>query len=218
MVEKLTVAIPTAFPAGEIVAVDVSAEEYMEKYAADFHEWVKGVVIKVSASSLPHANLLLYLGHLFDAYFELNPIGKVILQPFVMELEAVDAKREPDVLIILHANPGKLTKTRMQGAADICIEIVSPESVARDYGDKFVEYEKAGVREYWIIDPTRTSCRFHRLDNEVYQTYNPDSEGYYETPLLPRFKLHVPTLWQEELPKTGAVAESVKKTFEETEH
>ncbi|MBZ0304592.1 MAG: Uma2 family endonuclease [Anaerolineae bacterium] len=197
-----------------IVAVDVSAEEYMEKYAADFHEWVKGVVIKVSPVGFPHVQILHYLIMLFEAYFELNPIGRVASQPFVMEIEISDSRREPDLQIILNDNLKNLTLTKMVGAADICIEIVSPESVARDYGDKFVEYEKAGVREYWIIDPTRTSCRFHRLDNEVYQTYNPGAEGNYETPLLPRFKLHVPTLWQEELPKTGAVAESVKKAFE----
>lgn len=84
MVEKVMVVVPAAFPAAEIVAVEVSAEGYMDKYAAEFHEWVKGV-----------------------------------LHYLIMLLEA---------------------------CADICIEIVSPESVTRDYGDKFVEYEKAGYR------------------------------------------------------------------------
>lgn len=140
MVEKVVVAVPAAFSAGEIVAVEVSAEEYMGKYAADFHEWVKGVVIKMSPISFPHVRILHYL------------------------------------IILLEA------------CADICIKIVSPETVTRNYGDKFVEYEKAGVQEYWIIDPNRTSCHF---------------------------KLHVPTRWQDELPKTGAVAETVKKMFAE---
>lgn len=204
MEEKVMVVVPAAFPAGEIAVVEVSAEEYMDKYAADFHEWVKGVVIKMPPISFPHVQILHYLIILLEAYFELNPIGRVLSQPFVMEIEAADSKREPDLQVILNSNPGTLTPTKMEGPAEICIEIVLPESVTRDYGDKFVEYEKAGVQEYWIIDPNRTSCHFHRLDN-----------GRCETPLLPRFKLHVPTLWQDELPKTGAVAETVKKMFAE---
>ena len=51
----------------------------------------------------------------------------------------------------------------MLGAADLCVEVVSPESVTRDCREKLTEYEQAGVREYWLIDPFRTQARFHRL-------------------------------------------------------
>ena len=43
----------------------------------------------------------------------------------------------------------------MNGAADICIEVISPESVIRDRGEKFEEYERGGVGEYWIFDYLR---------------------------------------------------------------
>jgi Uma2 family endonuclease len=89
--------------------------------------------------------------------------------------------------VILTSNPGQLTETAMIGPADICFEVVSPESAMRDYGNKFVEYEKAGVREYWIIDPIRQRCDFNRLDNTgVYAFAQPDDTGHYRTPLLPR--------------------------------
>lgn len=64
-----------------------------------------------------------------------------------------DTVREPDVQVILDNYPGEFTEIGMIGPADICIEIVSPESVTRDRGEKFSEYEQAGVTEYWIIDP-----------------------------------------------------------------
>jgi Uma2 family endonuclease len=57
----------------------------------------------------------------------------------------------------------------MDGAADIVIELVSPESVHRDYGEKLYEYEQAGVPGYWIIDPllpnhpARMICAFGNL-------------------------------------------------------
>ncbi len=217
MVEKLIgeqITPAVRLPAGEIVAVNVSEEEFEQKYLDGFYEWVRGVVINVAASSLPHAELLLYLGHLLDAYFELNPIGKVIVQSLMMELKDVGSKREPDVMIILKSSMEKVTDTKIKGAADICIEIVSAESVARDYGDKFEEYEKGGVKEYWIIDYKRKVCDFHRLVDDIYIRQEVDTEQNYETPLLPKLKVHVPTLWSEEFPQTIAVGKAVQKMFE----
>ena len=207
--------LPVTLPAGgDIVAVDVSADEYMERYAADFYEWVNGVVIKMSPVSSIHDDITVYLRGLLNAYFALNPIGRAKSAPFVMRLDAIASRREPDLQVILHDNPGEFTSTVMIGAADICIEVVSPESDARDYGEKFKEYEAGGVPEYWIIDPAREDCRFYRLNEKgIYKLFLPDADSIYETPKLPRLKLHVPTLWRDELPDILQVVESVKAMF-----
>lgn len=199
----------------DVVARDVSADDYLTIYAESHHEWVQGVVIKMTPVSVHHDLLTAYFRHLFDAYLALNPIGNVRSAPFVMRLEAVDAIREPDLQIILHTNPGQLTDTAMIGPADVCIEVVSGESVARDYGHKFEEYEKAGVREYWIVDPLRQECRFFRLqDTGHYATVLPDqADMCYRSPLLPRLALHVPTLWQEPLPDFFAIGQAVRGWF-----
>lgn len=205
---------PPAIPVRDIVATGVSADEYMTQYAETFHEWVEGVVIKMSPSSLKHEALMRYFLILFSAYFELNPVGKVLGQPFVMRLAEVGSFREPDLQIILDGNPGQLTDTAMIGPADICIEIISPESVERDYGQKFSEYEKAGVREYWIVDPIRQRCDFNRRGEAgVYAVIAPDSAGDYRTPLLPRLALHVPTLWLEHLPGGVSTVQAVQAMF-----
>jgi Uma2 family endonuclease len=207
----LTITAPVILPAGEIVAVNVSADEYMAQYAETFHEWAEGVVIKMSPASAQHTLLTQYFIQWLNAYFALNPIGKVFNAPFVMQMPAIGRFREPDIQIILNENPGTLTNTAMIGPADICIEVVSPESVVRDYGDKFNEYEKAGVREYWIIDPVRQRCDFNRRNETgIYIQIGPDDSGYYRTPLLPKLILHLPTLWQEELPDFFAIAQAVQ--------
>jgi Uma2 family endonuclease len=215
MTATLVFAAPATVPAGEIVAAGVSAQEYLARYAESHHEWVKGVVIKMSPESLRHALIIKYLEHLFDIYFDLNPIGQALDDPFVMYLEATDSYREPDLQIILTENPGKLTETAMLGPADICIEVVSPESVARDYGDKFAEYEQAGVREYWIIDPQRQDARFYQLQvSGLYAPVQLDEAGNYTTPLLPRLALHVSTLWQKDLPGIPDTVQAVKAMLE----
>ncbi len=206
---------PASEPAGEIVATGVSVDAYLATYAATFHEWVRGVVINVTPASLRHTLLTKYLLHLLDVYFELNPIGRALPAPFVMRLENTNSFREPDIQVILNGNPGQLTDTAMIGPADICIEVVSPESVVRDYGDKFEEYEKAGVREYWIIDPLRQRCDFNRLDKTgIFAVSAPEEMGNYRTPLLPRLELHIPTLWINELPGALAIVQAVQKMWE----
>jgi len=189
----------------------VSAEEYMAHYAHDFYEWDDGRLVKMAPIHLRHDEITNFLRSLLDAYFALRPIGRVIGEPFVMRLDTIKGYREPDLQVILHTNPGQFTPTAMIGPADICVEVVSPESADRDYGKKFLEYEKAGVREYWIIDPIRKAARLNRLTaNGIYADIQPGDDGAYETPLLPGLKLHVPTLWAEPLPDIVQIVETVR--------
>jgi Uma2 family endonuclease len=193
---------------GVMTGAQVSAEEYLERYASEHYEWVAGELIKMSPIRLSNYYIQDFLKELLKAYLGFNPIGLVVGEPFVMRLEAMTAFRLPDLQVILKTNPGQLTETAMIGPADICIEVVSPESAARDYGEKFIEYEKGGVREYWIVDAERQSCTFNRLNPQgVYARQNEDADGNYQTPLLPGFRLHVPTLWRDPLPTLAEVVE-----------
>ncbi len=58
---------------------------------------------------------------------------------------------EPDLSVV--CDPGKLTEKGCNGAPDFVIEIVSPSTASRDYLYKLNQYQSAGVREYWIINP-----------------------------------------------------------------
>jgi Uma2 family endonuclease len=211
-----TIQLPRTFSAGEVVAVDVSASQYMEQYAENFHEWVQGVVIKMSPVSAKHDDLTGYLRELLRAYFALHPIGIVRSAPFVMRLEEVGSRREPDLQIVLGDNQKNLQDTFMDGAADIAIEVVSYGSVKIDYGEKRQEFEQGGVQEYWIIDPLRKSCTFYRLTDEGYYHAMQNTEDKaYQTPLLPHFQLDTPTLWQETMPKLNEVWNAVQAMFPE---
>jgi Uma2 family endonuclease len=202
---------------GDIVAVDVSLEDYMAHYAADHCEWVEGVVIRVSPSHYKHMKLIYFLYQLLDTYFALRPIGQIVGQPFVLRLpEFPNRRREPDLIVLLNTNPNELKNTYMDGPADIVIEVVSEESVDRDHGTKFEEYEKGGVPEYWIVDPIHEETRFYRLHVDGrYRRQTEDEHGDYQTPALPDLKLHVPTLWQNDLPGPAATARAVAEMLGE---
>jgi Uma2 family endonuclease len=198
-------------PSGEIIATGVSEAEYLEKYAAHFCEWVNGTVIRMAPATFRHNSIIGYVGTLLEAYFELNPVSIVAYSPFLQRLTEIRVNREPDLMIVLDSNPNALTETALIGAADICIEVVSPESVARDRGEKFEEYEKGGVGEYWIFDYPRAEALFYRRNEEgIFIRQPEDADGNYQTPLLPGLSIHVATLWEQKLPGPGATARAVE--------
>lgn len=190
----------------------ITLADYLAHYAADHYEWVEGSIIKLSPVHLKHDTVVAYLRILLQAYFEIKPIGQVVSQPFVLRLpEFPNRRREPDLQVILNNNPNELKDTYMDGAPDICIEVVSPESTARDYGDKFSEYETGKIPEYWIIDPIREETHFYQLNtSNRYQSQQISEAGHYISPKLPQLSLPVNVLWQHKLPGPGAIVKQVQ--------
>lgn len=209
----IPIPLTEALPTGEIVAAGVPAADYLTDYPGHF-EWVRGYVLRMSPVSLTHDHLTRYLATLFAAYFELNPIGRVLQDPFPMRLPALNTIRQPDLQIVLHNNPAQLTDTALIGPADICVEVVSPGSAAVDYGEKFLEYEAAGVAEYWLLDPLRTTATFYRLTAAGRYTPHPTATDY-TTPRLPRLRLPLATLWQPTLPGPKEIVRMVESMWGE---
>lgn len=205
------ITVPKKYLSDNVVAVNVSEDDYLAGYGEGRHEWIEGVVIQMSPASDRHQELSHYFLDLFRSYFSLNQIGRVRSEPFTMK--TLNAYRQPDLQVILNDNPN-FTNTGMIGSADICLEIVSQESIERDYGTKFQEYQAAGVREYWIIDPLRNDARFFQLVEEnLYAPIPFNENNIYQTPLLPNLKINVSTLWQEDLPNIIVIVDTVKSMF-----
>jgi len=60
---------------------------------------------------------------------------------------------EPDILVICKRKE-ILSEQGCDGAPDLIVEIVSPSNSFHDYVTKLMKYQQAGVREYWIVDPS----------------------------------------------------------------
>ena len=70
-----------------------------------------------------------------------------------------DTVVQPDLFAV--CDEAKLTKQYIEGAPDWVIEIVSPGNGKKELDKKYVQYEEAGVREYWVLDPAeRTILRY----------------------------------------------------------
>ncbi len=167
-------------------------------------EWVavpgtdKGEVVMTSPASDRHQDLSGFLESVGRSFVEIHQLGVVRSAPFQMKLKH---GREPDLLFVAAEHLDCLKPTYLDGPADLVVEIMSPESVGRDRGDKFYEYEAGGVPEYWLIDPQRRRFEAYVLEASGRYTLCFEGEkGRYESRHLPGFWLDVAWLWQAPLP------------------
>lgn len=165
-------------------------------------EWVDGEIIMYSPASKRHQDLDDFLVSILRIYTETNGLGMVLSAPFQMKLPEDLPGREPDLLFVSNANLHRLQETYLDGPADLAVEIISKESINRDREKKFLEYQTAGVPEYWLIDPLSEQAEFNRIGKDnCYHPVLPDAEGIYHSQTVTGFWLKVSWLWQEPLPQ-----------------
>lgn len=182
------------------VTATMTYEEFLDWATEDtLAEWVDGRVVMTSPAGKRHQDLAKFIADLFAAYAATHDLGTVLMAPFQMRLPM--SGREPDVIYVANEHRERVRLTRIDGPADLAVEIISPESRARDRGEKFYEYESGGVGEYWLIDPDTRRAEFYQLDAEgAYQVILPDDDGMYRSRTLQGFWLRVEWLWQDPLP------------------
>jgi Uma2 family endonuclease len=187
----------------------MSYDEYLAWEDEGAHgEWVNGEVIVFMPPTLLHQRLSGLLGTLLSTYARHLNLGLVLAAPVEMQLFPGRSSREPDLLFVAREHLDRLTPERLVGPADLVVEIVSDSSVGRDRGDKFYEYQEAGVPEYLIIDPRPGKQRvdFFRLTAEgTYLAILPDAAGRYHSLVLPGFWFDPEWLWQDPLPNALTV-------------
>ena len=160
-------------------------------------EWVEGEVTFMSPVSLDHQLMAGFLATVIRIYVEQHELGVVLIGPFYMKLPGYGA--QPDVLVILKENEGRLQETFLDGPADLVVEVISPESVERDRVKKFDDYQAAGIAEYWLIDPERRTAEFYQLVEGRYElAATPDD--IYASRVLPGLRLPLEWLRRNSLP------------------
>jgi Uma2 family endonuclease len=173
----------------------MSYEEYLAWAGEDVHaEWVNGEVIVQMPPKQRHQQVVAFLVQLMGLFIQLFQLGRLLPAPFEMRATPDGPAREPDLLFVAREHLDRLTEERLNGPADLVVEVVSDDSVARDRADKFYEYQAAGVREYWILDPRPGYERadFYVLDEKGrYRPVPVDQDGRYSSTVLQGFWFQV---------------------------
>jgi len=162
-------------------------------------EWEDGEVVLLTPAAVKHQRVSLFLSGYLANYVLLERQGQVFTAPFLVRLpEPVRRGREPDIIFIKQENLRRLQANYLDGAPDLVVEITSPESLARDRGEKFREYEAAGVSEYWLIDPDRRRAEFYHLEADGrYYLSTAGAAGIYSSRIIHGLELKIEWLWQD---------------------
>lgn len=178
-------------------------EEFLVEYDGQYAEYVDGEVIENMSVTQRHDLLVGFLRTILTFYTDTKKLGRICGEPYQMKMVLGDKTkgREPDMFFVKTENLERIGEQFFEGAADLVIEVISPESVIRDTQDKFEEYEKAGVNEYWIIDPNRRTAIFYGFDEKgKYKQLAIEADGKFESFVVEGLWIKTDWLWQEELP------------------
>ena len=142
----------------EAPAYCYSARRYEKKDIDQLEEWTRAELIdgKLYLMGTPnrmHQFLVAELSFNFKYHIKKNK-GKchVYTSPFGVRLFEDDKTWvEPDIVVICEKDI--MTDEGCSGAPDLLVEIVSLDNAKHDYITKLMKYQKAGVKEYWIVDP-----------------------------------------------------------------
>ncbi len=91
------------------------------------------------------------------------PFGVRLFEQYGDEPGDVDTMVEPDISVV--CDRSKLDKHGCKGAPDLIVEILSPSTMRHDRLVKLNLYQRAGVREYWIVDPENKTVQVFTLNS-----------------------------------------------------
>ncbi len=118
------------------------------------HEIIEGQDYVTPSPVTRHQRILGNLYHLFRNHLDVHLVGEVFMAPFDVLLSDINVL-VPDLIYVSTARTQLITSKNLQGAPDLVVEILSPGTRSRDQRLKRDVYERAGVGEYWLVDPDR---------------------------------------------------------------
>jgi Uma2 family endonuclease len=188
-----------------------------EEFCREMTDWEKadligGAIHRALPDTRTENELLGVLVATIQGFLEAtNNAGQLLFSRFAFRLSEFDAP-EPDIAYVRPDRRHLLGDEYMEGGPDIAIEIVSRDSVQRDYGEKRELYESAGVEEYWIVDPRQQRVQFLRLKNGRYELAPLEENRIFKSSVIPGFWLDVNWLLARPIPKAYHCLEEILAT------
>jgi len=170
---------------GRTVALEAFGRaEFVEGWR---YELARGIVVVTKVPGVPHGWIVRHVARLFDAFDQANPR---LIQYLAgggecrLRLPGMKCDRHPDQAVYLTPPPDG-PEPWNRWCPDLVVEVVSPNSEDRDYVEKREEYLKAGVREYWILDPQRRRLFALLRRNDIWEERVVPETETFRSEILP---------------------------------
>ena len=160
--------------------------DYLKLDEDVMYEVIDGTIYNMSPSPSPkHQDILSELITEFRMYLRgkecrafISPVD-VCLSEEKEELEKVKEWVIPDMVVVCDKN--KIGDTRIIGTPDLVLEVLSPSTAKHDRITKYNRYQRAGVKEYWIVDPVYKNIEVYLLNGQEFKR----SGIYFKGDILP---------------------------------
>jgi Uma2 family endonuclease len=176
-------------------------EEYLGLDTNRLVEFSKGVLEFPPMPTTSHQLIVVYLYGLLASFVKANNLGVALLAALPIKLWR-GKFREPDVVFMAREHMDRMFEQFWQGA-DLVMEVVSggKKDRRRDLVEKPVEYARAKIGEYWIVDPQAELINVLRLRGKKYAVHGEFGPGTMATSaLLPGFSVDVSAVFAAQLP------------------
>lgn len=157
-------------------------------------ELSEGRLIISPAPTDQHQKISFKLSLLVGNHVLSNNLGEVRYAPVDVRLKK-GIIRQPDIVFMSNEHLNRITNKRW-GIPDFVIEVISPGTKKEDRKYKYAEYEKAGIKEYWIIDPDKQTVDIYELRNKQYvEIGNFHGEDIVKSEIIKDFSFKVETIF-----------------------
>lgn len=159
-------------------------------------ELMDGVVKKEPSPGVKHQVASFRLQRILADYFEGgDPRGVVFGAPMAVTFSEVDLLI-PDLFYVPGNNRGIIEEDRVNGTPELVVEILSPSSYRRDRIEKMEIYRKAGILQYWLLDPNQRTLEVFVLKEGDYARIAAGCDEETVTiPDLPGLSIDLGKLW-----------------------
>jgi Uma2 family endonuclease len=152
-------------------------EEYLALHTNRFVELSGGRLEVLAPPTMSHQLLVAYLYGLLSASVSAEGLGTVVFGALPVRLRSGEI-REPDIVFMRKEHAGRMGEEFWK-EADLVMEVVSDDPAARrrDLVIKRREYARAGIPEYWIVDPREERILVLRLSGKRYVVHGEFARG-----------------------------------------
>jgi Uma2 family endonuclease len=155
------------------------------------HELIDGDHYVSPSPNVRHQRVLMRLGFAIYNFVQEHRCGEVFFAPLDIVLSIHDVV-EPDLLFVSAERAAIVGKANLRGAPELVAEVLSPSNRRYDEVLKRELYERAGIQEYWLVDPEADTVKVFRRDGERFGRpllFSRHDSDALTSPLLPGLEI-----------------------------
>ncbi|MEW6349037.1 MAG: Uma2 family endonuclease [Thermodesulfobacteriota bacterium] len=168
-----------------------TADEYFAMPDDGFrYELTHGVLVMTPSPSYWHQEVVEMLCRLINGFTVARNLGKAVAAPLDVKVSSATVY-QPDIVYFSSAKSARRREV-VDVIPDLVVEVASPGTALKDLQMKKADYEAAGIREYWIVDPDEKLFRFFVLRGGRYEEQ--PSDGYVSE-VIKGFRVDAAAFW-----------------------